>query len=62
MVVGSGLVLAISARAADFDAAVATAGFSTAAATAATLVGSLIALGAGIAVYKKIKGYFSKAN
>lgn len=50
------------AHAVDFDPATATAGFSTAVTTASAIVGGLIALGAGILVYKKVRGYFSTAK
>lgn len=42
--------------------ATALANFPTAVTTAVTIVGGLVTLGAGIAVYKKVKGFFSKAG
>jgi hypothetical protein len=61
LVGGAAIATTVSARAEGFSADTVTAGFSTAATTAGAIVASIAALSCGIAVYKKVKGYFSKA-
>jgi len=62
LVGGAAVATTVMARADDgFNAHAVTADFSTAAQTAATVVASIAALSCGIAVYKKVKGYFTKA-
>lgn len=62
-IVTAGVVVlsSVAARAADGDLAASTASLSTAVTTAGTVVAGLVALGAGLAVYKKVKGYFSRS-
>ena len=56
------LALASSAHAADFDPSAAFTLFGTAVTQSNLFVGGLVTLGAGLAVYAKVKGYFGKAR
>jgi hypothetical protein len=61
LVGGAVAASAVSARAEGFDSATITGEFSTAATLAGTIVAAIAALSVGVAVYKKIKSFFSKA-
>ena len=59
------LALGLASRAlavGEFDPTTATASFTSAASTSSVLVGSLVTLGAGIAVYLKVRGFFQKGK
>lgn len=61
LVGGAAVATTVSARAEGFDSSTITAEFSTAATLAGTIVAAIAALSVGVAVYKKIKSFFSKA-
>jgi len=57
-----GVLGATSQSFAAFDPAATITSLEGAATSAGTIVAALVALGAGLMIYKKVKGYFSKAS
>lgn len=62
LAVGAASLAVTGAARAEFDPTTYTTQLGTAATVAGTIVGALCALGAGLMVWNKVKGFFGKAK